>query len=71
VQKGMSASPQKADMCSANWRIALSPKATQTPSLKQFCSALALDIDLLRYSEGIVYVDAQIPDSALYFGMTE
>jgi len=29
------------------------------------------DVDLLRYGEGIVHIDAEIPDSTFYFGVTE
>jgi hypothetical protein len=29
------------------------------------------NVDLLRYCEGIVHIDAEIPDSALYLGATE
>jgi hypothetical protein len=29
------------------------------------------NVDLLRKREGIVYVDAEIPDSALYLGVAE
>ncbi len=28
-------------------------------------------VDLLRYGEGIVHVNAEIPHSALYFGVTK
>ena len=29
------------------------------------------NVDLLRYGEGIVHIYAEIPDSALYLGVTE
>jgi hypothetical protein len=29
------------------------------------------NVDLLRYGQGVVDIDAEIPDSALYFGVTE
>ena len=29
------------------------------------------DVDLLRYGEGIVHIDAEIPHGALYLGVTE
>jgi hypothetical protein len=34
------------------------------------CPAL-LNVDLLRYGEGIVHIDAEIRDSALYLGVTK
>ena len=30
-----------------------------------------LNVDLLRYGKSIVHIDAEIPDSALYLGVTE
>jgi hypothetical protein len=30
-----------------------------------------LNADLLRYGEGIVHIDAEIPDNALYLGVTK
>jgi hypothetical protein len=57
VQKAMSALPPKATelaTCTSRWRA------------EHFCSSVRLDVDLLRYGEGIVHIDAEIPDSALY-----
>jgi hypothetical protein len=37
-------------------------------------SALPLqgsNVDLLRYCKSIIHIDAEIPDSALYLGMTK
>jgi hypothetical protein len=51
------------------------PKATELvtlcPDEGQSTSALPirLNVDLLSYGEGIVYIDAEIPDSALYLGV--
>jgi hypothetical protein len=30
-----------------------------------------LSVDLRRYGEGIVHIDAEIPDSTLYLGVTK
>jgi hypothetical protein len=30
-----------------------------------------LNVDLLRYGEGIVHIDAEIPDGALYLGVAQ
>ena len=30
-----------------------------------------LTVDLLRYGEGIIHIDAEIPDSALYLGVAQ
>ena len=41
---------------------------------KQKCSALkgaSSNVDLLRYCKSIIYIDAEIPDSALYLGVAE
>jgi hypothetical protein len=56
---------------------ALPPKATKIadiagPDEGQSTSALPVrsNVYLLRYGEGIVHIDAEIPDSALYLGVT-
>jgi hypothetical protein len=43
------------------------------PDTGQSISALPCtsDVDLLRYGKGIVHINAEIPHSALYLGVTE
>ena len=72
----MSALGQKATCPSFYFMSALPLKATELVILcvpdggaEHFCSAVRLNVDLLRYGEGIVHIDAEIPDSALYLGV--
>jgi hypothetical protein len=69
----------KADMCVAKKAMSALPlRATglATSYLPMEGSALLLcparlSVDLLRNSEGIIDIDAEIPDSALYLGVAE
>jgi hypothetical protein len=63
AQKGMSALPSKA--------VEIADIAC--PDGGQSISALPCtsNVDLLRYGEGIVHINAEIPHSALYLGVTE
>ena len=63
VQKGMSALPPKA--------VEIADIAG--PDGGQSISALPCtsNVDLLRYGEGIVHINAEIPHSALYLSVTK
>jgi hypothetical protein len=72
----MSALGQKATCLSFYFMSALPLKATELVTLRapdggQSTSALPVrsNVDLLRYGEGVVHIDAEIPDSALYLGV--
>ena len=69
----MSALGQKRTFAVQNAMSALPPKAVEIadiagPDKGQSISAppCTSNVDLLRYGEGIVHIDAEIPDSALY-----
>ena len=56
---------------------ALPPKATEIADIvgrdegqSTLLCPVGSNVYLLRYGEGIVYIDAEIPDSALYLGVT-
>jgi hypothetical protein len=63
VQKSMSALPpiatKKADIAGPDGGRAL------------LLCPIRSDVDLLRYGEGIVHINAEIPDGALYLSVTE
>jgi hypothetical protein len=67
----MSALGQKRTYAVQKAMSALPPKATELATCRSrsraehFCP-VRLNVDLLRYGEGIVHIDAEIPDSALY-----
>ena len=74
----MSALGQKRTFAVQNAMSALPPKAVEIadiagPDRGQSISALPCtsNVDLLRYGEGIVHIDAEIPHSALYLGVPE
>jgi hypothetical protein len=66
-------------MCSAKGHVRFTPKATKIADIVGFrrgqsTSALPLqgsNVDLLRYCKSIIYIDAEIPDSALYLRVAE
>ena len=68
----------KADMCGARRHVRITPESDRNSGHCQSLKGRALllcpvvsDVDLLRYGEGIVHIDAEIPDSACYLGVTE
>jgi hypothetical protein len=76
LQQRMSALGQKQTCAVQNVMSALPPKATEIADINegQSISALPLqgsNVDLLRYCKGIIHIDAEIPDSALYLGVAE
>src|SRR5262245_16180609 len=56
---------------------ALPPKATEIADIDVGQRALLLcpckvqNVNLLRYCKSIIHIDAEIPDSTLYFGVAE
>ena len=66
----------KADMCSARRHVRFAPKSGRNSGHRMSVKGRALlspvrsNVDLLRYGEGIVHIDAEIPDCALYLGVT-
>ena len=74
----MSALGQKQTFCNAIAMSAYPPIAFEIadiagPDGGQSISALPCtsNVDLLRYREGIVYIDAEIPHSALYLSVAK
>jgi hypothetical protein len=74
----MSALGQKQTFAVQNAMSALPPIAVEIadiagPDGGQSISALPfiLNVDLLRYGEGIVHINAEIPHSAFYLGVTK
>ena len=74
----MSALGQKRTFCDAGAMSALPPIAVEIadiagPDGGQSISALPCNsnVDLLRYGEGIVHINAEISHSALYLGVTK
>ena len=68
----------KADMCAAKGHVRFTPKSDRNSGHRRshegrafLLCAVASDVNLLRYGEGIVHIDAEIPDSALYLGVTK
>jgi hypothetical protein len=77
-EEGVSALGQKQTYAVQNAISALPSKAVEIadiacPDGGQSISALPCtsNVDLLRYGEGIVHINAEIPHSALYLGVTE
>jgi hypothetical protein len=77
-QRSMSALGQKQRFSLRNDMSALPPKAVEIANIAgadggQSISALpsTSNIDLLRYGESVVHIDAEIPHSALYLGVTK
>ena len=75
----MSALGHKRTCAAQKGMSALPPKATKIADIVGFrraqsTSALPLqgsNVDLLRYCKSIIYIDAEIPDSALYLRVAE
>jgi hypothetical protein len=74
----MSALGQKQTFALRNDKSALPAKAVEIANIAgadggQSISALPCtsNIDLLRYGESVVHIDAEIPHSALYLGVTK
>ena len=74
----MSALGQKQTCATQKGMSALPPKAVEIadiagPDREQSISALprTSNVDLLRYGEGIVHINAEIPHSALYLSVTK
>jgi hypothetical protein len=68
----------KADMCNAKRHVRFTPKSGRDSGhrgprsrAEHFCSACTSNVDLLRYGEGIVHINAEIPHSALYLSVTK
>jgi len=68
----------KADICSAIRHVRFTPESDRNSGHRMSMKGRALllcpassDVDLLGYGEGIVHIYAEIPDSALYLGVTE
>ncbi|MGB9326202.1 MAG: hypothetical protein WCB47_10085, partial [Pseudolabrys sp.] len=77
-QRSMSALGQKQTFALRNDKSALPPKAVEIANIAgadggQSISALPCtsNIDLLHYGESVVHIDAEIPHSALYLGVTK
>ena len=77
-QRSMSALGQKQTFALRNDKSALPAKAVEIANIAgadggQSISALPCtsNIDLLRYGESVVHIDAEIPHSALYLGVTK
>ena len=77
-QRSMSALGQKQTFALRNDKSALPAKAVEIANIAgadggQSISALpsTSNIDLLRYGESVVHIDAEIPHSALYLGVTK
>src|SRR5215510_933149 len=65
-------------MCSAKRRhVCFTPKSNRNSGHRcgaESASALPLqgsNVNLLRYCKSIIHIDAEIPDSTLYFGVAE
>jgi hypothetical protein len=66
-------------MCSAKCHVRFTPESdlnsghrgAQLRAEHFSLCPIRSNVDLLRNGEGIVYVDAKIPDSALYLGMAK
>ena len=74
----MSALGQKQTCAAQKVMSALPPKAVEIadivcPDAGQSNSALpcSSNVDLLSYGEGIVHINAEVPHSALYLGVTK
>jgi hypothetical protein len=74
----MSALGQKRTFAVQNAMSALPPKAVEIadiagPDKGQSISAppCTSNVDLLRYGEGVVHINAEVPHSALYFSVTK
>jgi hypothetical protein len=69
----------KADMCNAKCHVRFTPdsdlnsghRGVQLRAEHFSLCPIRSNVDLLRNGEGIIYVDAEIPHSALYFGMAK
>ena len=67
----------KADLCSARRHVRFAPKSGRNSGHRMLVKGRALlcpvpsNVDLLRYGEGIVHVNAEIPHSALYRSVTK
>jgi hypothetical protein len=68
----------KADMCSAQGHVRFTPKSGRNSGHHMSVKDRALllcpapsKVDLLRYGEGIVHINAEIPGSALYLSVTK
>ena len=67
-----------ADICGAKSHVRFTPGSGRNSGHRMsmkgrahlLCPASS-DVDLLGYGEGIVHIYAEIPDSALYLGVTE
>ena len=67
-----------ADISQCNCHVRFAPKCGQNSGHRGSLKSRALrlcpvrsNVDLLGNSEGIVHIDAEIPHSALYLGVTE
>ena len=68
----------KADMCSARKHVRFTPQSGRNSGHRMSVKGRALllcpvrsNVDLLRYGEGIVHINAEIPHGALYLRVTK
>ena len=68
----------QADISRCSSYVCFAPESGQNSGHRGYLKGRALllcpvssNVDLLRYGEGIVNIDAEIPDSTLYFAVTE